>query len=185
MSDSIIWLCPNCPGNPEFDHKAMMEHLLSAHSIDHKKTPANRKLMLHAKLEGGALYQFEWWLNGLKFIQNCTHLRDPEPKPERPKPSLQRDLIPSPKREGQGEGKGTVKQPGMTAPQPANCLGDEDWMPFGKYGPKGAEPRKMKDIPPGYLDWLTGQDWLPKFPKVMNYIFWRRKAIDCEMQKGK
>jgi hypothetical protein len=71
----------------------------------------------------------------------------------------------------------------LGAPQPTNCLGDDDPMPFGKFGPKSDDPRTMKDVPPGYLDWLAGQDWIIRWPKVMNCIEWRRGAIDQELKQ--
>ena len=70
-----------------------------------------------------------------------------------------------------------------SSPQPPNSLGDDDPMPFGKYGPKGADPRRMKEVPARYLDWLSGQDWIVKWPKVMAYIQWRRPAINWELEK--
>jgi hypothetical protein len=67
----------------------------------------------------------------------------------------------------------------MSAPKPANCLGDDDPMPFGKH--KGTP---MSFVPPKYLDWLDGQDWIVKWPKVHNYILWRRAALDEEMKRA-
>ena len=49
-------------------------------------------------------------------------------------------------------------------------------MPFGKY----------KNVPIGevsadYLDWLAGQDWISKFPIVLQYIKENREAITTEL----
>lgn len=56
-------------------------------------------------------------------------------------------------------------------------------MPFGKYGPRGSDPRKMKDVPARYLAWLMDQEWIVKWPKVKAYIEWRRPAINWELEK--
>ena len=64
-------------------------------------------------------------------------------------------------------------------PRPDNCLGDDDPMPFGKY--KG-EP--MKFVPPGYLTFCGEQAWIVKWPKVQNYILWRQKCLEWEMQRA-
>jgi hypothetical protein len=79
---------------------------------------------------------------------------------------------------GRDREKKAPTQSRLSAPQPANCLGDQDPMPFGKH--KGVE---MQFVPPGYLDWLAGQDWIIRWPKVMNYIEWRRGALDQELER--
>jgi len=61
-------------------------------------------------------------------------------------------------------------------------LDDNDAMPFGKFGPKGPDPRKMKDVPAGYLDWLAGQDWLYNWPRVGLYIEKHRGHLDRELK---
>ena len=52
-------------------------------------------------------------------------------------------------------------------------LHDEEPMPFGKY--KGT---KMKDVPSDYLDWLIGQPWIAKWPRVKAYIEANKKSIE-------
>jgi hypothetical protein len=37
-------------------------------------------------------------------------------------------------------------------------LTDESWMTFGKYGPDGIDPRKMKDVPCDYWMYLFNQN---------------------------
>jgi hypothetical protein len=60
-------------------------------------------------------------------------------------------------------------------------LKDRDLMPFGEH--KG---KQMKDVPAGYLDWLDGQDWLPKrWPRVKAYIDHNRAVIDKELEDPK
>ena len=57
---------------------------------------------------------------------------------------------------------------------------DTDLMPFGKH--KGVA---MRDVPAEYLDWLIGQDWINKWPRVEAYIMQNKKAIDLELKGGK
>ena len=52
-------------------------------------------------------------------------------------------------------------------------------MPFGKY--KG---RDMDNIPADYLDWLIGQDWIGKFPDVVQYITEHKKSIHDELLRS-
>jgi hypothetical protein len=49
-------------------------------------------------------------------------------------------------------------------------------MPFGKY--KG---KPMKEVPADYLDWLHGQDFIHKYPAVLEYIKKNRTVIDSEL----
>lgn len=47
------WVCPNCQGNPEFEQKAMMDHLQSVHQIDTKKTKGSKRDPEDAMMWGG------------------------------------------------------------------------------------------------------------------------------------
>ena len=58
-------------------------------------------------------------------------------------------------------------------------LTDNDLMPFGKF--KGD---KMQDVPGVYLDWLAGQDWIDKWPAVVEYIERNRAVIDKELKSA-
>jgi len=52
-------------------------------------------------------------------------------------------------------------------------LTDEDWMPFGKYGPGKGDPRKMKNVPSGYLIALWDKEdglWCKPSNPVHAYI---------------
>lgn len=49
------------------------------------------------------------------------------------------------------------------------CYEDDDWMPFGKYGPKSSDVRKLQDVPASYLHWLWQQKPLND-KKLQNYI---------------
>ena len=57
-------------------------------------------------------------------------------------------------------------------------LSDEDPMPFGKH--KGV---KLKEVPAGYLDWLSGQAFLYNWPRLEAYIEKSRKAIDQDLER--
>jgi len=59
----------------------------------------------------------------------------------------------------------------------AKPLADKDKMPFGKH-----EGKPMKDVPAEYLDWLSEQDWLSKWPRVQAYIDHNRAVIDKELE---
>jgi len=43
-------------------------------------------------------------------------------------------------------------------------------MPFGKFGPKGSDPRKLGDVPEGYLRWLSQQDFMYHERELGDYI---------------
>lgn len=59
----------------------------------------------------------------------------------------------------------------------AKPLGDKDQMPMGTF--KG---KPMKDVPAWYLDWLSEQDWIGKWPQVEAYIDHNRAVIDKELE---
>ena len=50
-------------------------------------------------------------------------------------------------------------------------------MPFGEH--KGIE---IGSVPASYLDWLAGQSWMKKFPKILMYIKENREHIDRELK---
>ncbi|GEM_PF-3009424 len=170
MSETKTWVCPNCPDNPEFEHEVMMQHLREVHKIEPKGTPAKRSLLMHACMEGGSLWQFEWEVGGLKFIQSVRSERDRTPAAAAPAPER-----PPLRRCHEPRTQPTLR---LAGPKPANCYSDSDRMPFGKH--KGAQ---MMDVPADYLDWLRGQDWIVKWPKVMNYIEWRMGALEWEQER--
>lgn len=59
------------------------------------------------------------------------------------------------------------------------ALTDLDPMPFGKY-----RNYKMCQVPARYLDWLRDQDWLKKYPGVVQYIEENASRIDQELEQG-
>lgn len=78
MSDitpSNIWECPNCEGNPTFDHKAMMDHIFTVHFVDVKAFNGTRELILHADGSKHFVNAYEWTIQGLKFKQTIVSLR--------------------------------------------------------------------------------------------------------------
>ena len=70
-----FWVCPNCPGNPEFEHQAMMVHLKETHGIDVKTTKGTRRMLMH--VDGSDFYSsaYEWEIKGLKFLNSTCHKR--------------------------------------------------------------------------------------------------------------
>lgn len=56
---------------------------------------------------------------------------------------------------------------------------DDDLMPFGKH--KG-EP--IGEVSAEYLDWLHGQEWISKWPRILAYIEANRKLIDKELEEN-
>lgn len=73
-----FWTCLACEGNPDFEHKAMMTHIKDVHGIDAKTTKATRRMLMH--MDGADFYswQFEWEINGLKFLQSTCDKRTDE-----------------------------------------------------------------------------------------------------------
>lgn len=52
-------------------------------------------------------------------------------------------------------------------------LTDESWMPYGKFGPRNGDPRKMKNVPSGYLIALWDKEdglWRKPHDAVHVYI---------------
>lgn len=62
----------------------------------------------------------------------------------------------------------------------ATPLKDKDPMPFGAH--KG---KPMGEVPAEYLDYISGQDWLSKWPQVKAYIDHNRAVIDKELEDPK
>ena len=64
-------------------------------------------------------------------------------------------------------------------------LQDEDMMPFGKYGPKKEDPRKMKDVPASYYCWLWTNGLNEKSDSdVGDYIRRNMEALKQEHPDG-
>jgi len=65
---------------------------------------------------------------------------------------------------------------------------ENDYMPFGTYGPDKGDHRKLKDIPAGYLVWLYDSDfaWVNEnHPEVYNYIEENLDQIESEIARRK
>ena len=56
---------------------------------------------------------------------------------------------------------------------------DNDWMPYGKYGPKKNDPRQLKDVPANYLIWLHDNTEI-KDNRLIAYIKKSWKALKME-----
>ncbi len=71
----VSWTCPQCEGNPEFDHPQMMKHLAEVHQIDPKTTKGTKRMMMH--VDGSDFYasQYEWTIGEKIFVQNACHKR--------------------------------------------------------------------------------------------------------------
>ena len=59
-------------------------------------------------------------------------------------------------------------------------VGDEYRMPFGKF--KG---RAIKTVPAYYLDWLSKQEWMQEWPRILAWIGVNREIIDEELRERK
>lgn len=57
-------------------------------------------------------------------------------------------------------------------------LTDESKMIFGEH--KGT---KMKDLSPGYLDWLRDRAWISDWSEVQRYIEKNGSVIDKELEE--
>ena len=51
-------------------------------------------------------------------------------------------------------------------------------IPFGKY-----QGKTIGAVPAQYLDWLSGQDWVKKWPEVLLYIKENRAHLDAELDQ--
>lgn len=160
MSETTNWSCPNCDARKIYPYAEMMAHIREIHSLDPKRQHAQRTLLFHAKFAGGSSRKYEWTLGGLKFHQVVIHQYANAES---------------------GVRSAEVKK--LAALPPAGSLTDEDWMPFGKYGPEKGDPRRMKDVPAKYLDWLAGQDFIVQWPRVLMYIEWRRPHLNQELER--
>lgn len=58
-------------------------------------------------------------------------------------------------------------------------LNDNDPMPFGIH-----KDKQMADVPAQYLDYISQQEWIKKYPAVLDYINKSRKVIDIELKRN-
>ena len=70
----VWWICPNCEGNPEFEQKAMMEHMREVHKVD-TSGKGNRSMLMHMDGDKWFSWSYEWTLGDLKFIQHTCQKR--------------------------------------------------------------------------------------------------------------
>lgn len=57
-------------------------------------------------------------------------------------------------------------------------MSDPSRMPFGRF--KG---RPIREVPAAYLDWLAYQDWITRWPAVLDYIDRNRDLIDFKLRQ--
>ncbi len=50
-------------------------------------------------------------------------------------------------------------------------------MPFGKY-----KELDMEEVPADYLMWLSEQDWIEQYPRVLSYINRNKEGIKKEVE---
>lgn len=73
-----FWICPNCEGNPEFEHDAMMTHFKEVHALDPKTTKGKKSMLCHVDGDTWFCWAYEWEIGGLKFHQHTCSKRSPE-----------------------------------------------------------------------------------------------------------
>lgn len=72
-----FWVCPNCEGNPEFEHDAVMQHFKEVHGID-SKAKGKKSMLCHMDGDTWFSWDYEWEINGLKFLQHTCNKRSAE-----------------------------------------------------------------------------------------------------------
>lgn len=67
---SRTWHCLECPGDLEFEHPEMMNHMREIHGFDPKTSKGTREMIMH--LDGSGFYAstYEIIINGLKFREH-------------------------------------------------------------------------------------------------------------------
>lgn len=71
---SNVWSCPNCPGNPDFQHAEFLTHLTDVHKITDRK--GSKQMMLHLDASDHHTSAYEWTIGGLKFSQCVIRPRE-------------------------------------------------------------------------------------------------------------
>ena len=72
-----VWVCPNCKGNPQFEHAKMMAHIKDVHGVDPKTTKGERRLLMHADASDHFINDYEWTIDGKKYLQHVCQKRAP------------------------------------------------------------------------------------------------------------
>ena len=64
---SRTWKCLECPGEPEFEHPEMMQHMREVHGFEPKTSMGTRQLVMC--LDGSGFYHhtYEIVINDLRF----------------------------------------------------------------------------------------------------------------------
>jgi hypothetical protein len=67
---SVVWTCPNCEGEPQFDAEGFRKHLAEVHKIT--ETKGDRKMNMHADARDFCVTGYDWTIGGLTFRQAVT-----------------------------------------------------------------------------------------------------------------
>lgn len=68
------WICPNCPGKPEFEHRAFIEHVREIHKLTELK--GRRQMQLHLDCADEHVTQYDWTIGELTFHQTVICPRE-------------------------------------------------------------------------------------------------------------
>ena len=63
------WQCLACDGQPEFLHRAMMQHIREVHQIDTASAVGTKNLIMAADGAGFYYHTWEYVIDGLKFLR--------------------------------------------------------------------------------------------------------------------
>lgn len=71
--NGVVWTCPNCEGEPQFDTTGFHHHLLEVHKITDLR--GDRTMNMHADARDFCVTGYDWKIGGLTFRQAVTHRR--------------------------------------------------------------------------------------------------------------
>lgn len=66
----------------------------------------------------------------------------------------------------------------LNAPESRQVPADDEPFPFGRHKEQG---HTFSQVPARDLDWMAGQPWIGRWPKVVAYIEANRAAIDKDL----
>jgi hypothetical protein len=72
------WTCVEC--GKDFTHTEMMKHLSEVHKIDAKKVKGQKKMLAHMDAAEWFSSDYEWTIEGKKFLQSVVSERSDESK---------------------------------------------------------------------------------------------------------
>lgn len=71
VEPSNTWTCMDCAGQPQFQHKEMMEHLRDAHGLT-MPLKGFKKLVMHLDAPTYHTTTYEWKIGGIKACQTVV-----------------------------------------------------------------------------------------------------------------